>query len=518
MQLNIFRIPPAQYDSLRTKMTQAGLSSTHALRQEGWEGNFWFSHSPQPGDIPWVETFRDFIGKDPYQNRTYFGAITLQKDEACYAISFGKTHFYIRPYCDYDFGIEIAKRIADENDITLTSARRYQGKQRKDIRGYGDHARLRVPPGNSVDFLEARILPSDAPVYGTSGKFGTSCLLTPDIEPSQIGRFLSRIQDTLSSAAKFRLPRTLILTDEKEIAAYDEKLVDELLSPIGTSSLASSTFDLYGVDFVFSSSGTFTIKCGHHREMTLDRLTMKEVKQYIADSQITRDKVLNLRVTHHLEGGPEFTQRIKDCVDYICDKDRVVLRGGKWLKFNEDYLEALDSAIRKIEVETTEADLLQTSLREPAFNQSLVARGYSLADKDFSIFKTSQKTPTEAWDLQRDDTVYAVKFGTPQKLNYVVDQASSVLELISNAANVNEVPTFRRYCLWLGYRAKKTPRSLAESGSIILKQKIEAWARQCEQVGYIPVLKLTRKINSAYDLGPEGSVFAGQLTEARGDN
>jgi hypothetical protein len=79
-----------------------------------------------------------------------------------------------------------------------------------------------------------------------------------------------------------------------------------------------------------------------------------------------------------------------------------VLRGpscsawGKWLQFNEDYLEALDCAIR-IEVETTEEDLAETSLTEGEFNASLSAYGYNIADKDLDILKTAGIAPSEAW-------------------------------------------------------------------------------------------------------------------------
>jgi hypothetical protein len=105
----------------------------------------------------------------------------------------------------------------------------------------------------------------------------------------------------------------------------------------------------------------------------------------------------------------------------------------------------------------------------------------------------------EAWDLQRGDTVYAVKFGTPQKLNYVVDQATNVLELIGAGGNVGPVPSFKRYCLWFGYRAKKPIASIADSGSIIFKQKVEAWARRCRDAGYVPVLKLSHKLHAEHD-------------------
>lgn len=499
VRLNIFRIPTDQLSALRKKLADKGLTSTRELEQDGWKGDFLFCATPPPGVIPWVKTFSEFVGGDQYYNRSYFATILLEKGASSYAITFGKAHFFVRPHCDYDFGIELGKRIADENDIAQTAARRYQGKQKKDIRSYAGQARLSVPPGSSVEFLQGRVISSKLDPFGSIGKFGTSCLLTPDIAPDSIGGFLSTIDAELAGKAHFKLPRTLVLSDEDEIARYDDKLIDELMSPVGTSDIATDTFDLFGVDFIFSSSGSFTLECGHYKAWDVDRLTMKEVKEYIADNHIPRERVLALKITHHREDDPDFTQKIKEAVDFICDDDRVVLRGGKWLKFNEDYLEALDGAIRRIEVEKTEDDLLETSLTEGDFNLSLSAYGYDVADKDFNILKTGGTAPSEAWDLQKGDTVYAVKFGTPQKLNYVVDQASSVLEIIHNRAHLHELPPFKRYCLWMGYRAKKRPENLADSGSIILKQKVEAWARQCEEVGLTPVLKLSRKLHKTHD-------------------
>jgi uncharacterized protein (TIGR04141 family) len=503
MKLNIFRVPSALMGSLRTNLVKNGLSPKSELDLDGWTGEFLFSEDPNPGHIPWVRTFSEYIGGDQYFNRSYYAVMTLQKEESCYAIAFGKAHFYVRPYCDYDFGIEVAKRIADEDDVVQTAARRYQGKQTKDIRSFGRQARLNVPPGNSVDFIQGRIVADKVAMFGDSAKFGTSCLLAPDIAPSEIGSFLSGLEAELTATPRFKLPRTLVLSDPAEIARYDEKLIDELLSPVGTSDIATDTFDLFGVDFVFSSSGSFTIKCGHYKAADVDRLTMKEVKEYIAAHNIPRNKLLSLKIVHHREGEPDFVQLIKEAVDFICDEDRVVLRGGKWLQFNEDYLEALDAAIRLIQVEETEDALVETALEEGAFNASLSEHGYSVADKDFAILETAGSAVTEAWDLQKGDTVYAVKFGTPQKLNYVVDQAMSVLEIIRNQANLHPLPPFKQYCLWMGYRAKRRPDSLADSGSIILKQKVEAWARLCNEVGITPVLKLSRKLHAQHDLRVE---------------
>ena len=74
-----------------------------------------------------------------------------------------------------------------------------------------------------------------------------------------------------------------------------------------------------------------------------------------------------------------------------------------------------------------------------------------------------------------------------------------MLELLRNNAGVKQVPSFDSYCLWLGYRAQKPLEDITASGSIILKQKIERWARKCRELGVEPVLKISRKLKDGVD-------------------
>lgn len=491
MQLNIFRIPVLNMAEVRTRLRQAGMTITHSGDQAGWTGEFFFAADPKPTEIPWVKTFARQIGSDNYENVTYFAVFLFTSHQAVFAITFGKAHFFIRPFCDYDFGTDLAKRLADENEVAQTSGRRYAGKQRKDIRSFVSQARLNIPPGESLDFMEAQIAPGLTQDFGAKAKFGSSARFSVDISPDGIGKFLSKVAERLSQPEQFKLPRTTYLTNEEEISRHDENLRRELLSPVGTSEFSVNSHDLFGVDFVFSSAGSFTMKCGHYKALNIEQLAIREVKEYIRDRKIPEQKVLDIKITHHREDGPDFTQTIKQALDYINDRDRVILSGGRWLQFNQDYLDFLDEAVDEISREDVEPELQVISVTEPEFNAAVESRGYAVADKNFEIFRTRSKTPIEAWDLAKEETVYAVKFGTPQKLNYVVDQAATVLEILHNRANAREVPNFNAYCLWLGYRAKSLPERMSGTGSIILKQKLESWARRCVDLGIEPKIKLS---------------------------
>lgn len=98
----------------------------------------------------------------------------------------------------------------------------------------------------------------------------------------------------------------------------------------------------------------------------------------------------------------------------------------------------------------------------------------------------------EAWDLQKDDVVYAVKIGTPQKLGYVCDQSINTLEIIKKKANVRKLDiNFKTYCLWIVLDRAERISKISDIKSIIFKQKVESWARKCSEFGITPKIKIS---------------------------
>lgn len=500
MKLNIFKIPTDELGGLRHRLVEAGAEIVHTSTQDDWHGELYFSTNP-PSNIPdWIKTYSGVLPSTiDYTTRSFFAVYLFTKDTTVYALSYGKAHFYLRSHCDFDFGIELAKRIANENDINQTATRRFQGRRKKDIRSFASNSFFDAESGESVDLVEARIIEEQQERYGAVGRFGTSCLLILDINHTEVGATLSEVDQALAGQARFHVPRTTMITDDVEIVRLDGDLVTELRSDIGTTEFSHNSFDLYGVDFTFSStSARFELRGPFRNKQTYETLTMRELKTYLDERNIPDTRVLSVKVVFQDADGSTRTQKIKNIIDYIADDEKVVLVSGKWMRFNQDYLDYLDAYVRGIDTETVEPELLTVTGGEPAFNTSpaVAAAGFQVADKDFDILRTSSSTQVEAWDLQRGDTVYAVKFGTAQKLGYVCDQGLAVLEILRNQANIKQIPNFARYCLWFGYRvAGETPLdNISLSGSIILKQKIENWARKCRELGITPVIRISRWI------------------------
>lgn len=496
MKLNIFRILPDEVEALRDRLNLLGMEVIHE-EDAGWRSQFFFLEDDERQPVKWLYTYRPFFEDRNFPGGIGYSAVYLfDSGDICFAVTHGIAHFYVRPFCDYDFGIDLAKRIADEYDVKQMASKRYQGIRTKEIRSYAANTRLDVQSGESIDFIQAAIIPSKVTTYGKSGKFGTSSQLNPKIRLEEIGSFLSAIKTELQRAEQFKLPSTVIIKESTQVEYFDQLLVKEIRSPGGTTDFTRNSFDLCGVDFMFGNEGTFILKAPWKPSKEYDTLSSGDLREYIAEQSLADNEVLKIRVTHCDADGVTRTEKLKESLDYIADSHRVVLASGKWMHFNEDYLDNLDDFVRGIDTEETEDDFKNISLGETAFNASQMIRkaGYENADRNFDIFRTRTSTPIEAWDLRKGDTVYALKFGPAQKLGYVCDQASNLLRLFSNRAGVKEIPQFNRYCLWLGYEAKRLPANIAETNSIILKQKIESWARLCTDLRITPVIKISRRV------------------------
>jgi len=498
VKLNIFAVPSDNVPSLIEKFESVGLESIHDGEESGWKTTFYFSKEEEPNPIPWVGTFAEFFGDESFANLIYFAAYVFQKEDHCFVLTYGKSHFYVRPFCEHDFGIEVAKRIADENDIKQTASKKFAGKKKKEIKSYASNTPLDIESGESVDYLRAAIGMHARETFGVTGKFGSSVLLSAPIEKTEIGDLLDRVVALLEDDARFKLPRTTVITEEAQVLKYDQKLLAAITNERELAGFTHTGHDLVGVDFVFSGNERFTLSCrGHNqRELGDKELDLTTLRSYIAVEGIDRNEILNIRIQVDNEGQKSYSKPLREALDFIVDGENVMLSQGRWVRFNEDYVDQLNGYLDEIAVEDTEPEFRNINSTEGAFNTSAAVRdlGYSVADKDFSKIKTKMSTPIEAWDLHKDATVYAVKFGTAQKLGYVCDQANAVLEIIRNNANVKKLnQDLKVYCLWLGFKLQRVPDRISETNSIILKQKVEAWARRCRELGIEPRIKLSMR-------------------------
>jgi hypothetical protein len=106
-------------------------------------------------------------------------------------------------------------------------------------------------------------------------------------------------------------------------------------------------------------------------------------------------------------------------------------------------------------------------------------------DRDFEFIR--QKYSIEKMDLYKDNVLYFVKIGTPQKLGYVIDQCLSTInilkdketEIIINSKSIKP----QGVCLWLVMDRKNKIDNLSEIESLIFLMKLVEWKKQVVNAG-----------------------------------
>jgi len=130
---------------------------------------------------------------------------------------------------------------------------------------------------------------------------------------------------------------------------------------------------------------------------------------------------------------------------------------------------------------------------EDAFNKARAANdGYINFDK--SLIMLDGKYRWETMDLYKDETLYFVKIGTPQKLAYVVDQAVNTVQILQQykrELDINgKVYNVKKICLWLILERKRKITTLSDINSIILHMKLVDWKKSVTNAGYEPEVRV----------------------------
>ncbi len=512
MKINIFKIPYDNVLDLKTKFKKVDLSLQNIETIDDWSCSFYLSKNPEIKDISWVNEYHMFIN-EKVENKIYYAVFLCKKNKHVFTLTYGKSHFYVRQFCDDDFGLEIAKRIAKENDIKQIATKRFNSSKKKEIRSYVKTSILNNESGESVEHLNATIINDKKTYFGDKAKFGSSVLLSKkDLEVIEIPEMLDEIINTLKEDPKFNIPKTEEIKNDKEIITYFNLLIGDLLNEDDKVGLTTQSYDIVGTDIVFSGNEKYKYKYYAKESEVFDDLDLKDIVSFIKKYTIPNNKITShLRVEIEDEGRRPFSKPLRDFLSYNIENKNIIYQNGKWIKFNNEYIKQIDDSISNIKLDKTESEFLQIEKTEPEFNyisetpegkkkgysvnNELIELGYESADKDFETIQISGNYKVEAWDLKKGNIVYAVKFGNAQKLVYVCNQAINVLEILRNNSAIKQLDKKpEKYVLWLGITNKKLVKNITDLNSIILKQQIDLFARKCRDIGIEPMIKISQKI------------------------
>lgn len=491
IKLNIYKINSNAEADLVSKLERVGLSKTYDEEHNEYRFRFYFSDEPDTVDIWWVEKYSEFISPDEDipQNRLYFGTLIISREESIYAVSLGKSHFYLNSFCDTDFGLNLAERILDSNELKVKHSKYYKSNKKKSITSFGDGNEMLYDAGESMHFIKGKTI--DEEKWGKSVSFGHSVHLKVDVTPLEITSIIEEIEEALQQEPIIRIPKVEIVTDDTCIAQLDRKLSSAIIATEDPQ-LNIEQFTISGVNFIFTDDYTYKLyRTGNSRhKMLLSDFSVSEILSFINQNGINLPQDIDdLKVSVEREEGRNFTQKLKYYLDFIDDENRHCLIDGSWYQFNQSYVEYLRDEVNKIDFVYDQQFDIAPDVVERAFNIER-AENDGYVDYDTDLTSIDGRYRVEKMDLYKDNSLYFVKKGTPQKLNYTIDQAITTLKILQqNEANIeidgNDVE-IQSIVIWFLLKRRTNINELSDINSLILHIKLAEWRKLTLEAGYTP--------------------------------
>jgi len=479
-------------DELINKLESTGLKKLGSKTIDNFNLDFYFSPDPEPISIWWAETYKDFLsGVEQPKNKIYFAVLIIYSSSVCYAISLGKSHFYLKDYCDLDFGLNLAERIASE-EIKIKNSKFYKNKKNKIITTYQKGSAIDFESGESMHYLKTNTI--DKLNWGETVSFGHSAQFGIELKPADLPGFIDKIEKTLTEPQRFKLPKVDVVQNEEKQEELDNLLADAISGTTEISSLQTNEITLSGVEFIFSDQHeySFYLKGDRESDTGKEELSIESLRKFIVDNQIDLRQQLNdIRIKVYNENGKDFSMPLKEAIDFVEENERYCLIDGKWHQFNQSYIQYLQEEVDKIEINLEDSDVVETS--EDAFNKNKSQEGFINCDKVLEII--NKKYKVEHMDLYKDSTLYYVKIGAPQKMNYNIDQSINMVKLLQNNQSrikiMNEDKQINTICLWFIFDGRKERiKKLSDINSLILHMKLVEWKKTVQSADYKPLVRI----------------------------
>lgn len=511
---NLYKIDKSREANLIEKLQAVGLSKAGEKTIDDFTLSLYLSKEPEDIDIWWTDVYGDYLATDSIpKNKAYFAIFLVSSPTLLYATSMGKSHFYLKDYCDSDFGINLAERIADNDNLKLKNSKLFGGKKSKTIISYQDNSEFEYDSGESIHYVKAKTI--DKEKWGEVASFGNSVQLQLEITPDNLPELVKTVEEELQKEPRIILPRATAINDQTKVAELDQKLAQEIAGTDNSGVVQAAEATVSGVDFVFLDKNHYRIFLDRSRYDVQGELNLAALRSFIQQHNINLAESINeIKIKVSDDDGKGYVKPLKYFLDYV-DDDRHFLLDGKWHIFNQNYIEFLQRQINeRVALETpgvdfsngsytqwlnslSDEDKAKNSYAEFYFNTQREADGYTNMDRDITTLERQYKI--EKLDLYKDGCAYFVKIGTPQKLGYAVDQSVATIKILQSRTstiqhNGTEIKP-KSICLWLILERQTQIEKISDIKSLIFLMKLAEWQRQCSNAGYVPIVRVGYRVD-----------------------
>ena len=497
-----------------TKFQEVGLTEIYREDIDGYQHIFYFSDKPIDAQIEWVQLYSRFISiEDTPSNKSYFAVLLIQVPSGNeYAVSLGKAHFYLKAFCIYDFGLQLAERIFQKPK--MKQAKHFSSRRSKTITSYSQSHDLSYESGESIGLIKGSTIDDD--IWGKSVTFGQSVKLSINHLPEEVFLILDEIETSMQLPQRLHLPRAQIVKDQAEISRLNGRLCKKLQS--NDVSIDIDEFTVNSVFFTFTDEYDgfglqIKTKLGETdfaekapKEDSISREAVGKFLSSINERGVhSIDHIDKVKVALWKDGKRRYTQPIKELIEFVTD-DWYCLIGGKWMKFSQDYVKYLKDQVDNVQLKRDDPITLTKytkAQREAGFKseeeQTLIERvatekGYAILHKRHSDETGVDGFTVEIADMRSTECLYFVKMGTAQKLIYVINQSLTTVSLVQNKRIDRDpaVQGINTICLWLIFDDRKSDIStLSEINSITFLIAMSDWIQAVRDAGYISAVNIS---------------------------
>lgn len=525
---NIYKVKFSEMKQLLEKLETVGLIEQKTQIYDNYEMTFYFSEKVEGNDVWWHETYKEFLTSqnNSPKNIFHFGLLICKNEdnpEEIYAVSLGKSHFYLAKFIEPNFGINLAVRMGDEKTTILKKSRYFTGTKRHEVSSYENFNINSYESGESVEHL--KIKASNCDIWGDKNIiFADSVQLNVNKSPSELAQILNEISDTLVTEEVIKLPKLESVTDPKLITELDSQIMDYLQEDV---SVGIEEIHVSGINISFRFN-EYNYELIHRKERRqLAKLELgNSFDTSIISSFIKEHDVQNiddLHVKFKIEESGRFTQPLKEILDFYTSLEdaQYFLKCGKWFKFNETFTAYLKKSLEQIQlisgqdlieedystwkinkesqIENDEDIVNKLTYREYYFNENLsINHGYKLLDrqlKEIQSLNTKGKNyKVEVADLYKNNEIISVKISEkPQDLIYNIEQSKGAVELIQQGI-IQFEDKLESAALWLVL--EKTVSSLTDINSIQFLLAVDSWKKRVEFFDLKPKIYISKHIKN----------------------
>lgn len=461
---NIYCISPERAEDFRSfledrKFEEIPLKPQSIRNPYGYSFTLMFCDKDNRKGSPWVNLLSACTEWPLTQELKIYGAALIcYREDSCFVVSYGNAHFYVSNYCDYNFGVAVAERLIDLEQVRAQQNISHGSKLSKVHMDYFGGTLLSYRGGEIPTYIRGTSL--DCELWGATINCGTSAQFKWEETPTEIGEKLNLLNQAIKSNSSISLPRLTHLDaeeDAEKITDLYRQLADAIEQYDGTAHdgnlINVPSFYMLGTRLIQNDSVCFKLSCNYKSAEYEGELSVKAIKDFVTQKCFSLQDVIQ-KINISIEyANDSWTNRkpISNYLEFIT-ADNFCLRNGKWCSFNIAYLERIFQDARRISftnhsqgnLALSKDDVVVFAKAEGIFEENPKRQPYeTYYNQNISrlIGATClhpQTSPVDAQqsgryryevcDLFKDQTLYFVKIGQPNDFAYAIDQAMLTLE------------------------------------------------------------------------------------------